>query len=338
MPLVDELFSHIGSIKKVAGRQISADQLKNVDILLVRSVTEVNADLLTHSSVKFVGTATIGTDHIDLEYLASHDIQFSSAPGCNAQAVAEYVLCAMEYWLRHSKKSVEALKVGIIGAGNVGTRLSQLLELLGIEYYLNDPPLAMQGDVRSLVGLDDIKRCNVITCHTPLVKNGEWATYHLIDHDFLNSLEDGCLLINSSRGDVVDNHAALKVKQAGKSIDYVFDVWEGEPNIPIDLLDKSLIGTPHIAGYSFDGKVKGTFMLYQAVTQWLAMPMQHKLNDFLPETQRWKPNLQQMSELRRYYDITQDDKRLRNVKHQVASQFDQLRKDYPVRHEFVEFE
>lgn len=351
MPLVQELFGSFSSVVSVAGRKINRDYLLDADVLLVRSVTQVNSGLLQDTKVKFVGSATIGTDHIDQAYLSEQGIKFAYAPGCNAQAVAEYVLAAIGYWADYAQKDLRKCKVGIIGAGNVGSRVAQVLELLGIEYCLNDPPLHEQGDSRQFVSLQNIQQCDVVTCHVPRTMQGQHATHHLINQQFLSQMPPGSLLINSSRGAVLDNTAALYCKQAGQDIDFVLDVWENEPNLNIELLNQSLIATPHIAGYSQEGKIRGTYQLYQAVCEWQGIEQEFVLKDLLPEAPKWNPSAELRSDtgflhqnLRRFYDIKSDDQRMRQKLAQVLRQsgatiseeFDNLRKNYPQRLEFLE--
>ncbi|WP_345291552.1 4-phosphoerythronate dehydrogenase [Kangiella marina] len=347
MPLVEELFSTLGSeqgrnnnqIKRLAGRHISRKDLADADILLVRSITSVNRQLLEETSVKFVGSATIGTDHVDTKYLAANDIKFSSAPGCNAQGVAEYVLTSIAYWAELRDRDLSEVTVGIIGAGNVGSRVIKVLERLGIRCLVNDPPLEDSGDARHFVSLDRIQQCDVVTCHVPFTRSGQYATYHLVDEEFLESMPNNSLLINSARGAVLDNKAAYRVKQAGKNIDYILDVWEGEPEVNVELMAKTLIATPHIAGYSQEGKIRGTYQLYQAVNQWLGLENTIPLNTLLPQAPKWHwsgllSGLYQS--LKPYYDIQADDKRMRQVKTDIRNKFDHLRKTYPQRLEFLD--
>ena len=294
MPLIETLFAKTGekqaNIKRLAGRNITQMDLKETDILLVRSVTQVNQELLQDTSVRFVGSATIGTDHVDLDYLSQRNIQFSNAPGCNAQGVAEYVLTSIAYWAERRAIDLNSIKVVIIGAGNVGSRVAKVFETLGINYILNDPPLAEQGDSRAFVELEQIQKCDVVTCHVPLEKLGKYATYHLIDEAFLDAMPENSLLINSSRGAVLDNSAAVEVKRAGKAIDYILDVWEGEPDVNLDLLEQTLIATPHIAGYSQEGKIRGTYQLYQAFNQWQGLEDRISLDELLPDAPKWSWN------------------------------------------------
>jgi erythronate-4-phosphate dehydrogenase len=343
MPLVEELFSNIDGklscIKRLAGRDIASGDLKDTDILLVRSVTQVNQELLEGSKIKFVGSATIGTDHVDLDYLAQKSIYFSNAPGCNAQGVAEYVLTSIAYWAEQRGVDLNTITVGIIGAGNVGSRVAKVFDSLGIDYVLNDPPLAENGDPRDFVSLEQIQQCDVVTCHVPFIKDGQYATYHLVDDVFLEAMPEQSLLINSSRGVVVNNNAALEIKREGKAIDYILDVWEGEPDVNFGLYEQTLIATPHIAGYSQEGKIRGTYQLYQAFNQWKGLESGVALEELLPEAPKWQWNgsLEGLYQsLKPYYDIEADDQRMREVKDKISQKFDFLRKTYPQRLEFLD--
>ncbi|WP_227551213.1 4-phosphoerythronate dehydrogenase [Kangiella sp. HZ709] len=341
MPMVDELFADFCWIERKAGRAITNTDLQDVDILLVRSITQVNQALLQKTPVKFVGTATIGTDHIDLDYLQQSEIEFSDAAGCNAQAVAEYVLAAIAYWSNNKRLDLSQVTVGIIGAGNVGTKLSRLLDHIGIDYLLNDPLLESTDDERDFVSLDTVSQCQIVTCHVPLSKAGEHPTYHLIDKSFLAKMQDDSLLINSSRGAVLDNLAALETARSEKSVEFVLDVWEQEPRLNPQLLEKCLIGTSHIAGYSLEGKIRGTYYLYQATRNWLAKDSSVSLESLLPNTLLWqKPNhLADLHDsLKPFYDIKEDDLALRNISRfdseRIAKEFDLLRKNYKNRLEY----
>lgn len=349
MPLVKELFGQFAEVELLAGRNIATAHLTDTDALLVRSVTQVNQSLLEGTKIKFVGSATIGTDHIDHQYLEHNSIQFAHAPGCNAQAVAEYVLSGIAYWAHLRQKDLAQCRVGIIGAGNVGSKVAQVLDLLGIESLLNDPPLAEQGDWREFVSLEAIQQCDVVTCHVPLTRDGQHPTIHLIDHNFLSRMKEESVLINSSRGAVLDNIAALQSKQAGRDIDFILDVWENEPELNLELLNETLIATPHIAGYSQEGKIRGTYQLYQAFSQRQAIDPKVTLKQLLPKAPKWSLPAQLTNgynelykSLRPFYDIKQDDSQMRQVirgrEATIGMEFDNLRKNYPQRLEFLELE
>lgn len=347
MPLVKELFGQFAEVELLAGRNITAEHLTDTDALLVRSVTQVHQGLLEGSKVKFVGSATIGTDHIAQDYLQKQGIQFAYAPGCNAQAVAEYVLTAIGYWAQQRRRKLNDIAVGIVGAGNVGSKVSQVLKSLGIRFVLNDPLLQDTSDSRQFVALETIQQCDVVTCHVPLTTEDQYPTHHLINQDFLSGMKDGRLLINSSRGAVLDNSIALDLKQSGRELDFILDVWENEPDVNLELLQQTLIATPHIAGYSQEGKIRGTYQLYQAFCQWQGVEPEFELKQLLPKAPKWKPPQQLTAEtgklyqsLQSFYDIKQDDQQMRQAMGRrgatIAKEFDNLRKNYPQRLEFLE--
>ena len=344
MPFAKEFFGKfLGKNTQLSpfnGRTITAEQLAQADVLLVRSVTQVNEALLSkNTQLKFVGTATIGVDHIDQDYLASRNIPFYSAPGCNANSVAEYVLSCLLYLSNQYHFTLKEKSIGIIGAGNTGTQLSNKLKALGIKYSLCDPILAEQGDSRDFVTLEQALSCDIISLHVPKTMTGPYATYHMLDHQRLSQLTDEQILINASRGEVIDNQALLALKQAGKLTKLVLDVWENEPNIVMPLIEYTEIATAHIAGYSLEGKARGTEMLYQALCKELKEIPKVTLEQLLPEPiikvvsiqQDFSENiLTQLSKM--VYDVMRDDIIFRQ---QISTQgFDYIRKTYPARREF----
>jgi erythronate-4-phosphate dehydrogenase len=343
MPLVESLFSDFGTIVRKPGRNLTADDVANADALLVRSVTQVNSQLLENSRVKFVGTATIGVDHIDQDYLKAQGIGFSRAPGCNANSVVDYVLSALMCICEEDERHFRQLSVGVIGAGNVGGRLISRLKKLGLEVVAYDPYVS-EADCE-LVDLNRVLECDVVSLHVPITHDGEHPTHHMISMDQLASMNDKGILINSSRGSVVDN-IALKshlVKNAGFKA--VLDVWEQEPEIDRDLLDLVDIATSHIAGYSLDGKYNGTFQVYQALCKHFGLPARKRLAQMLPEPEilyvgvspecQLEPILNRLVHVA--YDIRRDDRALRRAvarTDDIPAAFDRLRKHYPVRREF----
>jgi len=347
IPFVRECFSSIGEVEAVGGREITRDAVANADILLVRSITPVFADLLIGSKVRFVATATIGFDHIDLDFLRRNCIGFASAPGSNANSAAEYVIAALlEIGHRH-KISLEGKSIGVIGVGNVGSRLAEKCRALGMEVLLNDPPLYRQTDDAKYLPIQELFDCDFITFHTPLTFEGIDKTFHLADEVFFNSLKTGCVFVNASRGSVVDGAALKAVIQAGRLRAIALDVWEDEPNIETELLEMVDIGTPHIAGYSLDGKIAGMIMIYKSACEFFGIEPEFDIEDFLPEPDvkviELNPNLENEQDvlfeaMRKVYSIDRDDQKLRQVLDELADKrgkfFDNLRKNYPVRREF----
>jgi erythronate-4-phosphate dehydrogenase len=347
IPFVAECFSSIGAVEVVGGREITPGVVADADILLVRSVTRVGADLLGESSVRFVGTATIGFDHIDIEYLSRKNIGFASAPGSNANSAAEYVIAALLNVGQKHNLDLQGKSIGVIGAGNVGGRVAKKCAALGMKVYLNDPPLQRQTGDAKYLPLKELFDCDFITLHTPLTFDGLDKTFHLADEKFFKSLKGGCVFFNTSRGGVVDSSALKAAIKAGRLKAVVLDVWENEPNIDVELLKMVDIGTPHIAGYSLDGKVAGMIMIYKSACEHFGVEAKFDIESFLPEPTvpelEINPNKGSeqdvlLSTVERIYDIKEDDFRLRQILDKQAQErgkfFSRLRKNYPVRREF----
>jgi len=347
IPFVKECFSSIGEVEVVSGRQITPKIIANADCLLVRSVTKVDSDLLIGSKVRFVGTATIGYDHIDTEYLLRNGIGFSSAPGSNANSAAEYVIAALLEIGRRNNITLENKSIGIIGVGNVGSKVEKKAKALGMKVFLNDPPLQRKTKDAKYLPLEKLFNCDFITLHTPLTFEGTDKTFHLANDNFFNSLKTDCIFINTSRGAVVDSIALKKAITEGKLAAAVLDVWENEPNIDTELLEMVDIGTPHIAGYSLDGKVAGMITIHKAACEFFSLKAKFNIKSFLPEaaTRQLKINASDSREqdvlrqaVEKIYRIDNDDLKLRQILDMPVEKrgvfFDTLRKDYPVRREF----
>ena len=249
IPFVRECFSSIGEVTVMGGREMTPWLVADADILLVRSITPVGVDLLAGSKVRFVATATIGFDHVDLDFLRRNKIGFASAPGSNANSAAEYVIAGLLEIGRRRHLKLEGTSIGVIGVGNVGSRVARKCAALGMRIYLNDPLLQRQTGDPKYLPIEELYDCDFITVHTPLTFGGPDKTYHLVDEEFLDSLKEGCVFLNASRGGVVDS-AALKAAIRSRRLKaVVLDVWENEPTIDIELLEMVDLGTPHIAGY-----------------------------------------------------------------------------------------
>ena len=345
IPQVDKAFAHIGELQLVDGRQLTAEQLKDAQLLLVRSVTRVNQELLAHSAVRFVGSATIGTDHVDQAYLQQRGIVFSNAPGCNAISAAEYVVAAVLHFTHVRGIGTAGLKVGVVGNGNVGSRVVARLAALGCELLVYDPPREQQFHDRDYVSWEQIQTADIVTAHVPLTKTGDFPTYLMFNAAFFSGLKAGSLFINTSRGAAVDEAALKQVIATGKALHLILDVWQHEPNIDLDLLQQTVLATPHIAGYSAEGKHRGLEMIYMAACKYLRLEPQWSLADALPPYSFLiEPDLTLddmalvRSLVRTAYDIVKDDQALRKLTELPADQrgtwFDSLRKNYPVRREF----
>jgi len=347
IPFVAKCFSSIGDVETVSGREITPKVIAGADALIVRSITRVSADLLTGSKIRFVGTATIGFDHIDIEYLSQNNIGFASAPGSNANSAAEYVIAALLNIAEQHNIDLEGKSIGIVGVGNVGSRVAKKASALGMKLFLNDPPLQRQTGDSKYLPIEKLYDCDFVTLHTPLTFEGEDKTFHLADDTFFKSLKKGCIFINASRGGVVDTGALKAAIKESRLQATVLDVWENEPNIDIELLKLVDIGTPHIAGYSLDGKIAGMIMIYKAACEYFGLEAKFDIDSFLPEPAVPELNIDPKSNskqdillraVQRIYDINADDAKLRHIFEKSMEQrrlfFDRLRKIYPVRREF----
>lgn len=341
MPYARELFSRLGEVKPVPGRPIPEDELADAQALMVRSVTKVNASLLSGTAVKFVGTATAGTDHVDQAWLGEAGIGFSAAPGCNAIAVVEYVFSALLMLAERDGFVLKDRTVGIVGVGNVGSRLQARLEAWGVRTLLCDPPRADRGDAGDFRPLEELVReTDILTFHTPLFKEGPYKTLHLVDDALIGALKPGAILINACRGRVVDNAALLTRLEAGQDLSVVLDVWEPEPDLNVELLKRVDIGTPHIAGYTLEGKARGTTQVFEAFSAFIGHRQQVALDTLLPAPEFGRitlhgpldqPTLKRVAHL--VYDVRRDDAPLRKVAG-IPGEFDKLRKNYLERREW----
>jgi len=341
MPYAEDLFGQFGEVLLTSGRNITPEMLVDIDLLLVRSVTQVNQQLLSQAKqLKFVGTATIGTDHLDIDYLSNNKIQYSSAPGCNRFAVAEYVLSSILSLSHLHKFDINNKSIAIIGAGNTGSALEDKLKAIGIQPLLCDPLLQQAGDPRTFVDTESALKADIISLHVPINKTGPYQTHHLIDEAQLNKLSPQQILINACRGSVINNQALLKIKQAGLGPIMVLDVWEPEPNFNQDLLPYITLATPHIAGYSLEGKARGTWQLYKTIAKLFNLEANTSLGSLLPasDIQTLKLNGSSTKHvwqtvLPLIYNINDDDKLFRS--HAIKSGgFDKLRKTYKQRREY----
>ena len=337
IPGLDEHFSSWGEIRTFSGRQMGANDVKDADVLLVRSVTRVNEALLSGSRVRFVGTCTIGRDHLDEPWLRSQGIQVASAPGCNAQAVVEYVLASWAYAALVHGFNWRQARLGVVGLGQVGSRLARIALALGMDVVGCDPWL-QKADV-PLLSLDEVLRTSgIVSLHVPKVMDGLHPTCPLMGQQQLGWLQAGTLLINTSRGGVVDERSLLAFMDRSPSSLVVLDVWENEPEVHDALLSKVMLGTPHIAGYSQEGKWRGTAMIHKAMCDFFGVPLQsvaflHPTLDLgtISSPQAWEQAVLRM------VPIMRDDAALRAMRRQGAGGrgFDALRREYPPRFEFT---
>ncbi len=345
IPLVDEFFAGFGKIRRMPGRSINRAALENVDVLLVRSVTRVDREMLEGSAVQFVGTCTIGTDHLDLDYFEQAGIEWASAPGCNARGVVDYVLGSLLVLSEVRGEALARRRFGVVGAGEVGGRLLEVLRGLGWDVRVCDPPRQVR-EAGDFVSLDEIlAECDVISLHTPLILGGDWPTFHLFDQARLSRLRPGTWLINASRGAVVDNAALRDLLLQRPDLEAVLDVWEGEPQVDVALAGLCRIATPHIAGYSLDGKLRGTAQIYAALCAARGVEPAIELAQLMPGpalTELAFASSAEPAEMlatlcRAVYDPRRDDADFRRSllgnEAQRRAGFDLLRKQYPPRRE-----
>jgi erythronate-4-phosphate dehydrogenase len=308
--------------------------------LITRTRTKCNEKLLNGSTVKFIATATIGYDHIDTAYCEQNGIAWTNAPGCNSGSVYQYVASVLSTMSGKYQLNLSEMVLGVIGVGNVGRKVVRLGELIGTQVYLNDPPRQRKEGTCGYVSLDGIIReCNIITIHVPLIKDGPDKTYHLVNEDFLKRLNPNTILINSSRGEVVDTAALKKALKEKWIRAAVLDVWEKEPDIDLELMSLVDIATPHIAGYSVDGKANGTAMSVQALSKKFGLPLTRWQPEELPEPATPVMNLDCEEKTKQQvltqvilstYKVLEDDARLR----QSVETFEAQRGSYPNRREF----
>jgi len=340
IPGLEETFGRFGSILRCKGREISCEDVRHADVLLVRSVTQVDEQLLRRSSVRYVGSATIGFDHVDTAYLQRSGIHFCHAPGCNADAAAQYTLAMILLAARKSGRDLSSVTAGIVGLGNVGSRLYRLLSIMGVKQILAcDPPLADQGQ-KDLVNLRQIAACDLISFHVPLIADGPYATKHMGDHSFFSKLNPSALVINSSRGTILEASSIDDWLNEGKGL-LALDVWPEEPVIDGSLLNRVIVATPHVAGYSLDGKLNGTRMLFRQFLDWLGTHQAEPLPPYPPNPVPIDLSSAKTLEevILAVCPVEPDDQLLRESLRLngklSASEFDTIRKNYRNRRDFA---
>lgn len=315
--LTDELVA-------IGGSKISAADVKDADALIVRTRTRCDESLLAGSKMRFVATATIGFDHIDADFLQRAGITWVSCPGCNAGSVAQYVESSLLLLQQEKGLTLSNATIGVVGCGHVGSKVKAVAERLGMRVLICDPLL---GNLE-FVSLSVIEQqADVITFHVPLTKEGKYATWHMADEAFFHRLSHVPYIINTSRGDVVDNQALLSALHDGRVRDAVIDVWEGEPDVNPELLQRVFIGTPHIAGYSADGKTNADNMVIDALCRYFRLPHPGKITPpKLPIDFHYTGNPLEL------YNPMEDSRALKVT----PSNFEYLRNHYPLRREHFE--
>ncbi len=343
IPFLKGILEPYANVEYYNGYEINADRVKDADALIVRTRTKCDASLLKGSRVKFIATATIGFDHIDTDYCKSNGITWKNAPGCNSQSVMQYIASVMATLYLQRQINFEDTTMGIVGVGHVGSKVATLASVLGMKVLLNDPPRARNEGGDFFVSLEEIAlKADIISFHVPLIRKGADKTFHLLNNDLLCKIKSGAVIINSSRGEVVDGEVLKRALREKKIKTAALDVWENEPDIDAELLRLVSIGTPHIAGYSIDGKANGTAMAVRAVSDFfnLGLSNWYPENIPLPPQTRLEINCaglnkhQVMSRAILFtYDVGQDDNRLRKS----IDTFEYQRNNYPVRREFNRF-
>ncbi len=271
IPFISGLLDRVADVRYLAADEINAETMRDADALITRTRTRCDAGLLDGSCCRFIATATIGTDHIDLEYCRSHGITVANAPGCNAPAVAQYVFASIATLKKDS--GVDGLTIGIVGVGNVGRIVERWARQLGMNVLLCDPPRADEEGTGKFVTLDEIARqSDIITFHTPFTRDGKYPTFHLCGEEFFGMVERNPVIINCARGEIVDTTELVSAMDDGRVSDAVIDCWENEPHLSAELLDRAVIATPHIAGYSREGKIRATSMALRALCRYFGLP------------------------------------------------------------------
>lgn len=340
IPYIKGALEPFAEVVYLPGNKTTAEVVKDADAIITRTRTICNQQLLEGSNVKFIATATIGFDHIDTEFCKTAGIEWTNAPGCNAESVNQYIASALFSWSMRHRKDLAGLTIGIVGVGNVGSKIARTCEILGMKVLLNDPPRERLEGSQNFVTLEKIQReADIITFHVPLNMEGADKTHHMGNEDFFQNLDKKPLIINSCRGEVIDTEAIYEAIEANDVNAFIADCWENEPNIDLELLNQSEFGTPHIAGYSKDGKANGTKMSVQAVSRFFKLEIDNwePENVELPENTTIEIDGNQRREysilaeaILSTYDIETDNDALR----ESPNLFEKLRGDYPVRREF----
>jgi erythronate-4-phosphate dehydrogenase len=340
IPYIRGAFEPFAEMVYLPGSKTTPDVVKDADAIVTRTRTKCNQELLEGSKVKFIATATIGFDHINTDYCKQAGIEWTNAPGCNAESVNQYIASALFSYSMKKRFDLKDKTIGIVGVGHVGSKVARLCETIGMKVLLNDPPRERAEAPEQFVSLEKIQNeADIITFHVPLNIKGEDATFHMVNEKFIRNLTKKPLLINSCRGEVFDTETIKKALKTGAVSGFIADCWKNEPDIDLELLAMTDYGTPHIAGYSKDGKANGTQMSVQAISRFFNLGIDNwePENVELPEKTTIEIDGNQRREysilaeaVLSTYDIENDDEALR----ENPQLFEKLRGDYPVRREF----
>jgi erythronate-4-phosphate dehydrogenase len=343
IPYIRGAFEDVSEVIYLSGAKTTAEIAKDADAIVTRTRTICNEKLLAGSSVKFIATATIGFDHIDTDYCDANGIRWTNAPGCNSKSVEQYIASTLMVLAEKNGWNMSEKCIGIVGVGNVGSKVARVAEIFGMKVLLNDPPIERAEGSEKFVSIETImNEADIITLHVPLNMKGEDATFHLGNELFLSSLKKKPVLINSCRGEVIETEAVKAGLKNGQISAFVCDCWENEPEIDLELLSLTEIATPHIAGYSKDGKATGTLMSVQAINEFFGLGLENwkPTGVEAPKEPEFEIDGNELTEqqilskaILHTYDIRNDDKTFRAN----TELFEQLRGDYPTRREFQAF-
>lgn len=341
IPYAKEMFSTLGEITCLPGKEINASHVKKADALIIRSRTNINSSLLNNSSVNFVGSTVVGLDHIDQDYLSQKKINFYSAQGCNANSVAEFVITCIINHAEENNIQLNKKTLGIIGIGNVGKRLHKKANALGLTILANDPPRQEKDNLLNFVTLEQALTADFVSFHTPLTTEGEFPTTNLLNKNNFAFIKKNALIINAARGGVIEESAWINYAQQNPSLTSIVDCWENEPNVNSKLADISALSTPHIAGHALEAKIKGSQMVYQALCKhwqeqesnhWQSYLIEKPIALKLTHSSSSQKIIQQL--LKQCYQPTNDHQAIK-ITNPLA--FEHYRRHYPIRREWTEY-
>jgi len=339
IPFLKGALEEVAKISYLPGSRITRSDLMEADALITRTRTPCKRELLEGTPVRFIATATIGYDHIDTGYCEENGISWTNAPGCNSSSVQQYIVSTLLYLIRLRKLKAEKMTLGVVGVGNVGSKVAAAAEVLGMRVLLNDPPRKRKEKDPKFLDLDRLlEESDVLSLHVPLNRGGRDNTFELVDEEFSGRMKKGAVLINTSRGKVIREDALLKAMGKGSLSDVILDVFPEEPGINPALLEAITLGTPHIAGYSMDGKANGTSMSVQALSRFFKLGLDNWMPQAVPQPSSTELLADASSGslykvlwevFRETYDVTVDSRNLRKD----PDAFEQLRGSYPIRRE-----
>ncbi len=341
IPYIRGIFDEVADVTYLCASDIIPEKIADINALIVRTRTKCNASLLSNSKIEAIATATIGTDHIDTEYCDNNNIKWQNAPGCNATSVSQYFASAIAEWSKYIDETIEGKTVGIVGYGHIGRKIEKVAKSMGLKILYNDPPLAQQTNctVKNSYGADiefvDIEtiaqECDIITFHTPLTYKGEHQTYHLADSSFFEKIGDKKpLIINAARGGIIDETELIKHIDNGRVSACIIDCWENEPCINTELMDRALIATPHIAGYSADGKNNATHQVVKFISEYFGIEP-NEVKTLNKKVINYKSIDELMNVFLNTYNIKNDSEKLK----ENHTKFEELRSSYPERREYI---